>query len=155
MTFQIHALPAQDFAHLFDLTDAELAKIRSQRVIADEPHCYPCRVSLSDAQIGEELILTNHAHLSAHSPYDSSHAIFVRKDVATAISKIDDVPDVLARRLLSVRAFDADSLMQHAEVLEGVELAAQLRTYFTNPDIAYVHIHNARQGCYAAKATRG
>lgn len=154
MPFQIHALPAENFAHLFDLTDAQLAEHRATRVIADEDNAFPCRVSLADAQKGETLILLNHAHIASGSPYDATHAIFVREDVATARPKINEVPPVLSRRLLSVRAFGSDNMMRTAEVLDGVDLCAQLTRYFTDPDIAYVHIHNARQGCYAAKATR-
>ena len=154
MSFQIHALDAADFAHLFDLSDTELKKSRARRVFADEPNCFPCRVSLTDAKVGEELVLVNYAHQKQSSPYDATHAIYVRKGVETARPNVDAVPDVLTRRLLSVRAFGRDHLMHTADVVEGVDLASQLQSYFTDADIEYVHIHNAKQGCFAALAVR-
>ena len=49
MTFRITGLPAEDFTHLFALTDAELATQGAVRRVADhrEPG-FPCRVSLAD-----------------------------------------------------------------------------------------------------------
>ena len=39
----------------------------------------PCRVTLADAEVGETVILINHTHLKADTPYRASHAIFVRE----------------------------------------------------------------------------
>ena len=154
MDFQIHALPTNAFASLFALSDAQLAEHGARRVVADEPGAYPCRVSLADADVGDELILTNYSHLDEHSPYRASHAIYVRKDVTRAVPDPGDVPEVLAKRLLSVRAFTSGHMMALADVVDGSALAESLRSMFADPAVDYVHIHNAKQGCFAAKATR-
>ena len=75
MTFQIHALPADDFASLFELSEDELASRNAQRMTAKSQPGYPCRVSMKDADIGETVILVNHQHQPASSPYQSSHAV--------------------------------------------------------------------------------
>ena len=63
MHFRIRGLPAEKFAPLFALSDAELEAQGAVRRIADgrEPG-YPCRVSLTDSQPGDELILLNYEH---------------------------------------------------------------------------------------------
>ena len=154
MTFQIHALPPDRFAALFALSDAQLAEKGARRVIADQTGAFPCRVSLADADVGDELILTNYAHLDEHSPYRASHAIDVRKDVEQANPNPGEVPAVLSQRLLSLRAFGCDHMMTDADVVEGSTLADNLRQMFADPAVDYVHIHNAKQGCFAARATR-
>ena len=154
MTFQIHALPKAQFESLFDLDDAELAKRGMLRVTAESEPGYPCRVSLQDAKIGEELILLNYQHLEGNTPYAASHAIYVRKDAQQAHLKPGQVPQVLSSRLLSVRGFNQHNLMVEADVVSGQELATKLEALFLNADIDVVHVHNAKQGCFAAKATR-
>ncbi len=154
MTFQIHALPPDGFAALFELTDVQLADRGSRRVIADEAGAFPCRVSLADADVGDELILTNYAHLDQRSPYRASHAVYIRKGVAQATPKPGEVPAALASRLLSLRAFGRDHMMTNADVVDGKALAHGLRDMFADPAVDYVHIHNAKQGCFAASATR-
>ena len=62
MNFRIRGLEARQFDHLFALS-AELAEHGAVRRIADGPR--PCRISLSDANPGDELILVNYEH---HAP---------------------------------------------------------------------------------------
>lgn len=154
MTFQIHALPKEPFADLFALSDADLQRQGMRRVIADATPGFPCRVSLQDADVGEELVLVNYRHLDGNTPYAASHAIYVRKDAEHAQPLPGDVPPVLAERLLSVRAFDAQNLMVAADVTEGTNLAALLDAMFANTDVTVIHVHNAKQGCFAARVTR-
>src|SRR5437868_2471411 len=106
MTFQITALPAEPFAALFDLSDEALAERLAVRVIADAKPGYPCRVSLADAEPGEELILVNHQHQPSATPYQAAHAVFVRKGARQAQPEAGEVPEQLSSRMLSLRAFD-------------------------------------------------
>ncbi len=71
MPFQLEALPAETFAHLHMLTDAELLQHRAVRRVADGDKA-PCRVSLRFAQRGETLVLVNYQHLKTESPYAAS-----------------------------------------------------------------------------------
>lgn len=154
MTFQIHALDPARFAPLFEMDAATLAAHRATRMVVDEYPGFPCRVTLEDAPLGSEVILTNYTHLGGASPYRAAHAIYVRGDAPIATPAPGEVPQVLRRRLCSLRGFDARDMMCHADVVEGADLAAALRTVFALPEVAYVHIHNAKQGCFAARATR-
>jgi Protein of unknown function (DUF1203) len=77
MHFRIQGLPAATFAPLFALSDDELAQQGAVRQIADGPR--PCRISLTDAKPGDELILVNYEHHAVASPYRMRFAIYVRK----------------------------------------------------------------------------
>jgi len=88
-------------------------------------------------------------------PYRSRHAIFVRDGAERAARFEDDVPEQLAVRLLSVRAFDAEGMMTDADVFEGADLAGRIGAFFADPAVAYLHVHNAKRGCFAARVDRG
>lgn len=154
MSFQIHALPAAPFEKLFTLSDEELNKVQARRMVVDTRPGFPCRVSLADAEIGETVVLVNYTHQPHDTPYRASHAIFVRKGAAQAKPKPNEVPEVLTSRLLSVRAFDRGHQMINAEVVDGRSLSGLIDSWFSDPQIDYLHIHNARPGCFAASVTR-
>lgn len=155
MTFKIHPLPLAPFSPLFALDAATLEAIGARRMVAEAPHSAPCRVSLTDAEPGEALILLNHRHLDIpDSPYRSEGPIFVRETAVEPALQSGEVPDMLARRLLFVRAYDADSMMTDADVVEGVDLAGRLTDWFSDPAVTRVHIHTARRGCFMAEARR-
>jgi hypothetical protein len=120
----------------------------------DEKPGFPCRVSLEDAEIGETVLLLNYEHQAAASPYRSQHAIFVREGAEMARPGINEVPESLKLRLLSLRAFDDDGMMVAAEVVHGREVEGVIREMLSDRKASYVHIHNAKRGCYAARADR-
>jgi hypothetical protein len=151
MHFRIQGLPAEQFAPLFALSDEELAKRGAVRRIADGPR--PCRISLTDAKPGDELILVNYEHHSVASPYRMRFAIYVREDEKT-FDAVDAVPEQLRKRTLAVRGFDADAMMTGWELTEGTELESIVAKLFTNPRTAYLHVHFAAPGCYAARIER-
>ena len=154
MAFRIHALEAVHFAPLFALSDEALHEGGACRVTADESPGYPCRVSLADAEVGERLILTHFEHQPADSPYRASHAIFVREGAEQAVPGVDEVPESLASRLLSVRAFDARRFLLKGDVIDGRALGACVERLFADHRVDCLHVHNAGPGCYAARVTR-
>lgn len=154
MSFRISALPVEPFSSLFGLSDEELHAQGAVRKVADRKPGFPCRVSLEDAEPGETLILVNYEHLPADSPYRSRHAIFVREGAREAHPEVNEVPESLRRRLLSVRAFDDAGYMVEADVTEGTALEAVIEPMLARPRVAYLHLHNAKPGCYAARVDR-
>ncbi len=154
MHFRIRGLPAEQFVPLFSLSDQELARQGAVRRIADarEPG-YPCRVSLTDSRPGDELILVNYEHHAADSPYRMRFAIFVREGDET-FDALDTVPQQLRTRTLAVRAFDAGAMMIAHELIEGKDVESAIARLFADPRAAYLHIHFASPGCYAARVDR-
>src|SRR5262245_13517759 len=154
MSFRIQGLAAENFDHLFALTDKELTRVGAVRRIADDRKPgYPCRVSLTDSHPGDELLLLNYEHLPVDSPYRMRFAIYVRKGDKT-YDKIDEVPDQLRGRMLAVRAYDAKGMMVGHELLDGRELEGAIDKLFRAPNAEYLHVHFAAPGCYAARVLR-
>ena len=130
-----------------------MARRRAVRVIAGRPHAYPCRVSLTDAEPGQTLILLNYEHHAVDTPFQSSHAIYVRAG-EQRYDEINQVPDMLRRRLLSVRGFDAAGMLVDADVVDGGVLEHGIQQLFAQQAIDYLHLHFAKPGCYAARVDR-
>ena len=154
MQFQINALPVQDFAALFGASDGELAERGIMRVTADKSPGFPCRISLRDADIGETVLLLNYEHQKAETPYRASHAIFVREHAVQAQLAEGEIPVLFRHRLMSIRAFSEAGLMVDADVTEGVELEKPIAAMLAIPEVAYLHLHYAKPGCYAARVDR-
>jgi hypothetical protein len=152
--FVIHGLDPVPFAHYFAMSTEELAAVSARRLVADGPG-YPCRVSLVDADVGDELVLCPYVHHDVTSPYRAAGPIFVRRAALHRASHVDEVPPVLATRLLSVRAYTGDGELATADVMPGTELATHVACLFADPGVAYLHVHNARRGCFAARVDRG
>ncbi len=154
MSFRITGLPAEPFAHLFDLSDAALARENVVRQIADDrTPGYPCRISLTDSQPGDALLLVNYEHHPVASPYRMRYAVYIRRG-EERYDAVDAVPDQLRRRGLAVRAFDTAGMMVGWELADGSALERAIDGLFANADAAYLHIHYAAPGCYAARVDR-
>jgi hypothetical protein len=153
-SFQLIALPSEQFASLFNQSDAELHAVGARRMIVDEKPGFPCRVSLADAEVGETVLLVPFTHHDVSSPYRASGPIFVRSGAIAASPAADDIPAMFRRRLLSVRAYDAAAMMVGAEVVNGRDLEDGIRRFFANESVSYLHIHNARPGCYNCRVVR-
>ena len=154
MSYRITGLSPAPFAPLFGKSDAELKALNIERIIADAPNCYPDRITMRDAKVGDSLLLLNHQHQPANSPYQSSHAIFVLEGADTPYSATDTIPPVMAHRLLSLRGFNAADKIEDGRVVEGAQADATIRDMLSNDKIRYIHAHNAAHGCYAGLIER-
>lgn len=153
-SFRFVALESERFARLFGLSDTELASAGARRMLVGEKPGFPCRVSLADAEIGETVVLLPFTHHDVASPYRASGPIFVRKGLPTAHPAPGEIPLMLRHRLLSVRGYDRDAMLLEADVLNGSELEAAVHRFFANPAIAYLHVHNAKPGCFNCSVVR-
>ena len=154
MTYRITGIDAAPYRHLYGLSDAELASQGIVRMIVSEKPGFPCRVSLTDREIGESVLLLNHVSHDVTGPYRANHAIFVAEGAEEAAEYIDEVPPVFGPRVLSLRAFDRDGMMADAMLTPAGEADAGIRRLFENPLIATIHAHNASRGCFAARVER-
>ncbi len=151
MAFRILGLPAEKFTDLFNLSDVDLAARGGVRRTVDGK--YPCRVSLTDSQPGEELLLINYEHHAVESPYRMRFAIFVREGDQT-FDKVNEIPEQLRNRVLAVRSFDADAMMVDNRLVDGNEIEPVLEKMLAPSNVDYLHIHFAAAGCYAARVQR-
>jgi hypothetical protein len=154
MNYQISGLSAAPFAQFFGLPESELAKHGIVRHTATGSPGFPCRVSLRDADPGDTLLLLNYEHLDVATPYRSSYAIYVREYAEEAHVAVNEVPEVLRCRLLSLRAFDKQGMLLEADVVYGRDVEPLIEHLLGRSDVDYIHVHNAKPGCFAARIDR-
>jgi hypothetical protein len=135
-------------------TADELRSAGGVGFIADTKPGYPCRQCLSDAEIGEALVLVAHDPFTVDSPYRSRSPIFLHEKSCAPPIDVADLPDQLTGRQLSVRAFGRDAMMIDAAVIDGTGLDDQLRRFFDDDATTEIHIHNATRGCWATSVAR-
>jgi Protein of unknown function (DUF1203) len=153
MAYRIEGLKRDDFAALFAMNDAELARNGAVRVTASGPG-FPCRVSLRDADAGEALILVNYTSHDVATPYRSAYAVYVREQAQDVSPLIDTTPPVFEGRPLGLRAFEANGMLLDAALALPGQADEKIRALFDNPAIAYIHAHNAAHGCFSARVER-
>ncbi|WP_213086220.1 DUF1203 domain-containing protein [Roseateles sp. DAIF2] len=152
--YRIAGLSPEPFRPLFGLSDAELAERHILRRHVPPGGGLPDRIELRDAQPGESCLLLNYCHLDLPSPYRASHAIFVREGAERAFEAENQLPEMLRKRLLSLRAFNAQGLIVEAGVVEGRLAEGLIGHLLDLPSTAFIHAHFAGHGCYAARITR-
>ena len=153
MAYRIEGLAPEAFESLFGMTDGELAARGAMRVTADSASDYPCRVSLEDAEPGEELVLLNYVSHDVGGPFRTAYAIYVRK-AAAAASFSDEAPLYLDKRTLGLRGFDAAGMLRGALLAMRGEADARIRELLERPEIDTIHAHNAAYGCFLARIER-
>ena len=153
MSYVVRGLDPTPYKPLFGLSDAELAERGVVRLTVSSP-TFPCRVSLTDRDLGESVLLLNHLSHDVANPYRASHAIFVTEGAEEPAEFVDEVPPVFEKRVLSLRGFDKDGMMADALLTQPGEADAGIRRLFDNPEIVAIHAHNATRGCFSAKIER-
>jgi hypothetical protein len=154
MSYAISGLPIETFRPLFGLSNEDLAARGVVRQTAGAEGRYPCRVTLEDAKPGESLLLLNHEHHSAPTPYRSNYAIFVNESAAATRHLVDETPPVLRGRPIALRAFDEAGMLVAAELALADDVEAAIGRQFAKPEVAYLYAHNAAHGCFAARIDR-
>lgn len=153
INFKITAIENK-YNHLFNLNEEELASKGVIKMIVDQKPGYLCRVSLEDVEIGEEVILFPFEHHETDSPYKASGPIFIRKNAEKANLEINKIPEMLFKRLQSLRVYDKNGIMIDAKTLEGKEIRKEIESIFNNNSASYIQIHNANPGCYNCQVNR-
>ncbi len=154
MAFRITGLSPEPFQYLFGLSDEELAGHGAKRYVADKRPGFPDRVEMRDGEPGETFLLLNHVCQPAETPYRATHAIFVREGATSPYDRVGEVPEVMRVRLLSLRAYDARGMMLDADVVDGAVVELVIERLLANPDVSYIHAHNAKRGCYSGRIER-
>ena len=152
--FIVEALDYSLFKKFFTKNNKELSEHFAKLIIADSNPGFPCRVSLIDAHVGETILTAYYRHQNVNSPYRSSGPIFIRENAEVATPNKNKVPEMLKIRPQSIRAYDSNGEMIDASIENGDEIEKRIKQFFENESVDYLHIHNAKQGCYNCKVIR-
>ena len=156
MDFMITGLCAEPYRHLFGLPDEELLAHGARRYIADESPGFPDRIEMRDAEIGEALLLVNHVSVAQDTPYRASHAIFILEGAVEAWQSRNTIPAVMTRRLLSLRAFDADGMIVDAQLAQGErDQCDAINQLLALRGVDHIDAHFALRGCFSGRIVRG
>jgi hypothetical protein len=153
-SFQIAGLCPAPFEPLFALSSRELAGLGARRVVASAGQGFPCRIGLADADAGDHLLLLPFEHQPARSPYRASGPIYVRIGARQRVLAPGEVPECVRTRQISLRAYDAEHMIVDAEVCAGDAVAGEIERLFGSPAVSYIHLHNAKRGCFSCLARR-
>ncbi|WP_281560550.1 DUF1203 domain-containing protein [Thalassomonas sp. RHCl1] len=152
--FQIIPVDIEAFQPVLSLAPEALASAHAKVLDVDEHPGYPCRVSLIEAKVGEQVLVLPYNHHDVDSPYRASGPVFVRLNAQTHLPAINEIPEVVQHRLLSLRAYNSEHMMIDAIVIPGRELKAAIETMFAREQVNYLHIHNANPGCFSCAVQR-
>ncbi len=152
--FIVKPIEKNIFDELLNKSEEQLAETNARWLIADSKPGYPCRVSLKEAEVGERVLLIPFKYHDVQSPHQASGPIFICENAETAELEINEIPEILTERLLSVRAYNIKNLMICAETVQGAELENAIRSQFLNSEVAYLQIHNANPGCFNCNVHR-
>lgn len=153
-TIRITGLDPAPFLPLYGLSDEALAARGARRYRVDENPGFPDRVELRDVPLGETVLLLNHVSQPAASPYRASHAVFVREGATERFDRRGEIPQVMRRRMLSLRGFDEAGMMVDADLVDGREMETLIERLFAQDEISAIHVHYAKRGCYAGLIRR-
>ena len=137
--FQILPIPTEAYVHLLPLTEKELALHQAVRQMVTAKPGFPCRNTLCDADIGEEVILFPYSHHSVDGPYQSSGPVYIHPFAPAAAPKKNEIPLMLTLRDQSLRAYNANGMMINAKVVKGPETETVLSQIFRQPEVVEVH----------------
>jgi hypothetical protein len=123
-------------------------------VAGDDDGPYPVRCCLRDAEAGEGVLLLSAQPVTADSPYAAPGPIYLHLHPCEGYRPDGDVPEILQKRLLSVRAFDGAHMMTGTEVVQGADLEPAAERLLAISGTAYLHVHFAGAGCFACRIER-
>ena len=133
MHYIISGLNSSDFAHLYGKDDEYLAQYNARRVLASQASALPDRIGLKDDPPGAHAILLNHTYQPAQSPYQGKHAIFIHEGCMQSGIFYSEIPEYLAKRQLSLRAFNLEHCIIAAELATGDEVEPTIFRSATAP----------------------
>ena len=122
-------------------------------VEVDSPRSFPCRQCLSWAQPGERVILFTYDSIPPDRPYAESGPIVVHEQRCQSYGATNSYPPDL-REGRVFRAYDSQSNMIDAAVVNGVEPEAMISKLFANPATDFLQVRSVTRGCFTFKIER-
>ena len=153
INFKISAI-ANIYSPLFKLTTEELGEMNMVKMLVDAKPGFPCRVTLEDAEIGEEVLLLPFEYHKTTSPYKASGPIFIRKNAVKADLAVNEIPAMLLKRQQTLRVYDTNGMMIAAKSPSADEIRKEIEVAFSSQSASYIQILNTNPGCYNCQVNR-
>lgn len=115
----------------------------------------PCRHCLQDAVAGEQVALASYSPFEGPGPYNERGPVFVHTHDCTRPTPSSDVPAIVAKRLVAVRAYNAKEEIIVSDLTQGTEAPALIERFLRDDATAFLHVRAARNGCFLCRVDRG
>src|SRR6266480_3378277 len=110
----------------------------------------PCRHCLRWAQPGERVILFPYAAIPSGHPYSEMGPIFVHADECQRYSATNKYPADF-RKGRGFRAYDSNSKIIAAQVMNGREPDGVIESLLQNADCGFVDVRSVTRGCFTCR----
>ena len=119
----------------------------------------PCRHCLHPFDVGNEnRILFSYKPFHAHQAYVEVGPVFIHAHECAPFADENKFPAAIKSDLeafpLTLRCYDTDERMLHAELVGKRNVDEVIHTLFEDPQIDFIYARNAEYGCYIAKVVR-
>jgi Protein of unknown function (DUF1203) len=118
----------------------------------------PCRHCLQDIAEGDEYLVLAHRPFTDLQPYAETGPIFVHADACRRHPETSRLPDVfLGRPQFMVRGYDAGERIVYGTgaIVETDRLAEVAGEIIARPDVEFVHVRSASNGCFQCRIDNG
>jgi hypothetical protein len=115
----------------------------------------PCRHCLCDIEPGEEYLVLAHRPFTSIQPYAETGPIFLHARPCDRYADMTAVPPTIRERShVLVRAYDASERIVYGtgRQVPVIDLRHRLAEMIANPQVAFVDIRSASNGCYQCRA---
>jgi uncharacterized protein DUF1203 len=123
-------------------------------VPADDDMPFPVRCCLSDETRADRVLLVSVQPPVADSPYTARSPVYVHRQACPGRPVGSPIPEILATRRLSLRAYDERHMITGSAVVDGADVERAAAGLLDDDRAAYVHVHFAAPGCYACRIDR-
>ena len=116
----------------------------------------PCRRCLNETAGGEDVLLGSYSLLRPGGVYWTPSPIFVHTGQCRRYDAVDHIPDIVRRRLVSLRAYGEDDMVLYdlGVISDGRAIDAPLQHILADARCSYVNIHTAKPGCMLCRVER-
>ena len=118
---------------------------------------WPCRHCLEEIEEGAGSLVPAHSPFPAPGPYSEVGPIFICAEECAPYGETGRIPPVVRDRLVVVRGYGHDDRIVYGtgEIVAGPEVPDLAKRLLARPEVAYLHVRTARNGCYLCRIERG
>jgi hypothetical protein len=125
-----------------------------RRQIVEPDGGAPCRHCLKEAAPGDAVVLTTLCPFAGTGPYNERGPIFLHAGLCSRPEPSPVIPEIVARRLVVIRAYNADEDIIDADITEGRDARRLIERLLAHDEAAFLHVRTARYGCYLCRVER-
>ncbi|MGE0126978.1 MAG: DUF1203 domain-containing protein [Blastocatellales bacterium] len=118
----------------------------------------PCRSCLRPFIPADMRILFSYSPNDSDTPYSEIGPIYIHENECEPYQDVYRFPEEIEADNVSfpltLRCYDSNQIMVHAELARGKNLEGLIESLFENPGVEYLHARNAEYGCFIAKIER-